>query len=720
MTREGQLTSPRDSTRRVIRLSDAVQYLPGVGPRRAVLFQRLRIATVGDLLWHLPFRYDVRPRSQPIGSLRIGEQATVIAAVESVRTSPTSRGTLVRATLSDGTGRCSLRWFNSDYLLDRLARGVHVRASGRVEDLQSFAGMTNPRTDVLPHGEDPLADDHERVSAVYAAVADLPSSMIASLLRSILEQIPEPLPEFLPDALRRANRQPSRNAAIHSVHQPASVDAAETGRRRLAYDELLFHQLTVLDVRARRDSAEGAPTIHVSREVDARIRRRLPFALTAGQDRAIREIVRDLARPRPMNRMLQADVGAGKTAVAVYAALAAIACGCQVALLAPTEVLVQQHMEKISGYLRDSRVRIARLSGSTAAPRRRRLLDALGSGEVDWLVGTHALLEKDVRFRNLGMVIIDEQQRFGVGQRSVLAAKGSQPHLLVLSATPIPRSLAMALLGDLDTSTIDGVVPGRQPVVTRLVTQARETQAWEFVRRRLAAGEQAYIVYPLVEQSEAMPLRAAAAEVELLSRGPLRGFTVGLLHGRMAARDKNAAMADFHARRLHAIVATTVIEVGVDVPNATLMIIRHADRYGLSQLHQLRGRVGRGDRKSYCLLFLDRADRSSPGDDIGDGSEQGPAGERLRILCETNDGFRIAEEDLRIRGPGDLLGKRQHGLPAFRAVDFARDTDLIATTRADATALLARDPRLSRPEHAALRRALREFHGDGIKLFATA
>ncbi|MFQ5462754.1 MAG: ATP-dependent DNA helicase RecG [Phycisphaerae bacterium] len=687
-------------------LDDQVQFLRGVGPGRARILAGLGIHTVADLIEHFPFRHESRPKSQAIGTLRENETATVIGGIRSVRTKSRFGSAPVTVLVEDGTGRCRVRWFNAPYVADQLQRGRVIRVCGKVGVDDDLAIFTNPVFEVF---EDPalvLKDDVDQWYPVYPATGELSSKQIARIIDSVLEEAAAQVGEFVPETVRMRRRLPPRSAAIVAMHHPANAEGFEAARKSLAYQELFLLQMAVLLARHKLRHAGRAPRFAGTEVIDQRIRHRLPFTLTGGQDRCIEEICADLASERPMNRMLQGDVGSGKTVVAAYAALVAVANRAQVALLAPTELLARQHYGKFEAMLAQSRVRMGLLVGATDKKQRGMLLADLERGNIDILIGTHALLEDNVRFAKLGLIIVDEQHKFGVRQRGLLRRKGIAPHCLVLTATPIPRTLAMTVFGDLDLSSIRDLPPGRQPVRTQVVPGDRVEEAWCFVRKRLAAGEQAYIVYPLVEESEQLDLQAAGVEAERLEEGALHGYRVGLLHGRMAAAEKERVMAAFRRGEIQALVATTVVEVGVDVANATVMVIQHAERYGLSQLHQLRGRVGRGRKQAYCLLIAGGQGNASWG--------------RLGVLAGTSDGFRIAEEDLRFRGPGELLGTRQHGMPPLKVADLMRDLDVLEHARADALRLLRDDPELKAPEHRTLRGAVVGRYGGSLHLMDVA
>lgn len=679
-------------------LRQSVQYVKGVGPERARLFAKLGIETIGDLIAHFPFRHQVQGRPQPINTLEPGEPATIIGNIVSVHTSAaswSSRRQSVVAEVEDATGYCLVRWFNAPYMADRLQGIGRVRIHGVVRDADGIPQFVNPQVEPADAAVAAEPRDGERIEPVYRTVDRLPSRVIAAAVRQALPRAVLEIEELFDEAYLARRRLARRRSAIERYHYPTRLEDVPIARRRIAYDELFLMQLAIAMKRNRSLTLDRATPLPSSREIDLRIRQRFPFTLTRAQDRAIAEIVADLARPRPMNRLLQGDVGSGKTVVALYAALVAVANRRQCAIMAPTEVLAEQHFRNVEKYLQASRVRRVLLTGRTPARTRDRDRKAIAAGEIDLVIGTQALLEKDVTFRSLSLVIVDEQHKFGVAQRGTIRGRSAPevvPHYLVMSATPIPRTLSMTVFGDLDVSVIDEMPPGRQKIITRWMGPDRYDQAWELVRRRLAAGEQAYVVYPLVEESEALPLRAATQEVRRIAEEILPGAHVELLHGKMSGRQKRDVMRRFAAGEIQVLVATTVIEVGVDVANATIMVIQHADRYGLAALHQLRGRVGRGDRPAYCLLLADRA---------GDLARR-----RLSILCETTDGFRIAEEDLRIRGPGEILGTQQHGWPELKVANLAADTELLELARRDAMETIRRDPALTSPACAAIRREL--------------
>ncbi|MFP5318032.1 MAG: ATP-dependent DNA helicase RecG [Acidimicrobiia bacterium] len=669
--------------------------LKGVGPKKVEGLAAMEIATVLDLLTHYPRRYVDRTRQAAIRDLKVGEEALVLASVKRVKARPTrQRRTIVEVDVFDGSSYLHCVFFNQPWRAKQLAVGVEAVFFGKVELFRGRRQMTNPVVDLV-------GNRTGRIIPVYpqSEKAGLSTWEIGEWIEEALERAGEfadPLPVDWRDRLDVVDR----TWAFRQIHNPESMGAAQAARRRLVVDELLRMQLALV-MRKRAIERESKGLRHITDgELVRRFHAQLPFVLTGAQQRAIAEIAADLAGPHPMHRLLQGDVGSGKTLVAVTALLMGVQGGYQGAFMAPTEVLAEQHglaVQALLGELSvpdpstlmgDRPLRIALLTNRTGAGERARIAAGLADGSVDLLLGTHALLEEKVAFRALGVVVIDEQHRFGVEQRAALRGKGDDPDVLVMTATPIPRTAAMTVYGDLDVTVLDELPPGRRPVVTRwLRSELEQSEAYGRVADEVAAGRQAYVVCPLVEESEKVQARSAVAEHERLSTEVWPDLRVGLLHGQMPSRDKEAVMTAFRARELDVLVATTVIEVGVDVPNATVMIIQDADRFGIAQLHQLRGRVGRGAAESYCYLL---GEVSTP-----------DSAERLAALERTSDGFELAEVDLEIRGEGTVLGTRQKGHSDLKLASLRRDREEVARAREVAFALVDADPTLA--GHALLR-----------------
>jgi ATP-dependent DNA helicase RecG len=675
----------------------SVRFLPGVGPSRAGLLAKLGIETVGDLLRHFPRTHEDRTTIAPIAGLAPETQATVRGRVRSVRVREVGRGrkVVVVAHVDDGTGVLAVEFWQQRFRAEQLREGRDVIVTGRVT-WDAGPRMNGPEVET-EDGEGAGMHLHaDRIVPVHHLTKRLYATTMRTLVARALEACADSVEDPLPPAVREARGLMPLPEALREIHFPASFASRDAARSRLAYEELFLLQLALARRRLRQMLEEKPHRVAVDDRLDRRIRARFPFALTAAQDRVVEEIRADLAAPRPMNRLLQGDVGSGKTLVAAYALLAAVANGLQAALLAPTAILAEQHLATLSRYLAGSKVRLALLSGGGAAAARRDARRRVAAAEVDIVVGTHALLDEDVRFARLSLVVVDEQHKFGVLQRSALRRKGLAPDLLVMSATPIPRTLTLTLFGDLDLSVIDEMPPGRRPVATALAEEGDRARVYEWVRAELARGRRAYHVVPLVDEDEELPLRSVERFARELREGPFRGVGVGVLHGRMRPRDKDAAMEAFRSGATPLLVATSVVEVGVDVPEATVLLVEHAERFGLAQLHQLRGRVGRGEHASRAVLFHE--------------AKTDDARARLAALCDTNDGFRIAEADLRIRGPGEFLGTRQHGMPELRVADLVGDAALLAAARQDAFALAQRDPALE-GEGLPARRALEARFG---------
>ena len=713
--------------------------LPGIGPAKARALARLGLTRLGDLLDHFPQRYEERRQCWTVRQAPLDQPCCVSAMVAEVpRLSRVRKGLeLVKVKAVDHTGVLHLTFFNQAYLKNALSPGVTYVFYGKVEELGRARAMTNPVFE--REGEGRYTG---LIMPVYPLTAGISNHLMASLARRAVEVCAPGREEVLPEDLRLAHGLCQVEYAYQNIHFPKDFEALELARRRLVFEELLVLTCGMALLKERR--SQGAGRVMDRGRVEDFLAL-LPFAPTGAQRRAMADMAADLASGRAMNRLVQGDVGSGKTAVAAFGAWMCARNGCQCALMAPTELLAEQHARTLDGLLAPAGVRVGLLTGSVKGAARKTLLANLRSGEVDVVVGTHALFSQGVEYAGLGLVIADEQHRFGVAQRAALAAKGAVPqkespaefapagadqdisipseaassfstetHTLVMSATPIPRTLALIIYGDLDVSIIDELPPGRTPVATFVVGEDKRQRMYGFVRRQVGEGRQVYIVCPAVDETEALPewgetaappldLKAVTTYAKDLQEKVFPDLRVGLVHGKLKAKEKEAVMSAFSAGELDVLVSTTVIEVGVDVPNASLMIIENAERFGLSQLHQLRGRVGRGKHQSYCVLVT--ASRSDT------------ARERLRALCATNDGFQIAEEDLRLRGPGDFFGRRQHGLPQLKVADFASDVALLKEAKQAAEALVEADPELTKPEHRALLRRVRKMFQDEPEIF---
>ena len=686
------------------KLSDSVQYLKGVGPKRAQLLERLGIRTVGDALQFFPRKYVNRGNVVPIARVVAGRDQAVRARIVDMR-SP-RWGDRLEALIADDTGEMRAIWFHARFLAKALHTGDEYLFYGRVGEYKRRLQMQHPKFERIPQATD--AEPGRQILVEYPITEGLQQ---ASLVRMTEEALRVGLPlarETLPEAMRRRLHLADLAEALRMIHRPASMAEVREARRRLVFGEFFLMELAVALRRRSALASHNAPPIDVSDKVDRRIRARFPFTFTGAQDKAIAEVRADLARDRPMTRLLQGDVGCGKTAVALYAALATVAAGYQAAIMAPTEILATQHYQNVEKYLVGSRVKWALLVGGLAAEERRKVLRRIRRGESNIIVGTHALIQQDVAFARLGLVVVDEQHKFGVLQRAEAKWQTAedvpnlQPHYLVMTATPIPRTLALTVFGDLDVSTIDQMPPGRTPVETWAVGPGEREKAYRFARKELAAGRQVFIVCPLVEESEKSDLKAATEEAQRLAKQVFPDYAVGLLHGRMKPQEKDAVMNRFRRGQTRVLVSTVVIEVGVDVPNATVMIVEHAERFGLAQLHQLRGRIGRGAAKSTCILLAEPATEE--------------AERRIQVMTETTDGFRIAEEDLRLRGPGEFFGTRQHGMPDLLVGSIIDDTDLLRLARKEAFEWIKRDPALALPDSQPIKKALAKRFADAIRL----
>jgi ATP-dependent DNA helicase RecG len=683
-----------------IYLDMPVTYLKGVGPARAEALRRLGVITARDLLFHIPHRYEDASTISPISSLEPGMDGTIIGRVISKGIIPTRRGLRIfQAVLKDDTGMIEASWPGQPFLDRTIEKGDMMLLTGPV---RFYHGRQLQPREYIHLGKDDDGVKGGKVLAVYPATEGLSFKVIRGVIDAHLDTLLPLLKEYLPDDVLRLAGVPSLREAMRMVHRPQSIAEGAQGRSRLAFEELLF--VHILHRRANalvREKRHGI-AFQNKRELTSALKQALPFTLTNAQTIALREIVADMTSDRKMHRLLQGDVGSGKTIVALFAALLAMENGYQAAIMAPTELLAEQHARTLTRFLEPIGIQPILVTGSLKSGARKGAAAKLASSAPLLAIGTHALVQEAAVFGRLGFVTIDEQHRFGVEQRAALSAKGDSPDVLLMSATPIPRSLALTFYGDLDVSTLDERPAGRQPVTTVMRPEKARERVLEFVARETEKGRQAYVVYPVIDESEKTDLKAATTMYEQLSAGPFAGRVVALIHGRVPADEREKIMRAFRDGKIDILVSTTVIEVGIDVANATVMLIEHPERFGLSQLHQLRGRVGRGAEASYCILL----------GDVGD-----EAAERLRIFVETDDGFEIARADLRLRGMGNLFGQEQSGEATFRIADPVADEALNVRARAAAEILLDRDPHLAARENAGIRKVLSSRYARALELF---
>jgi ATP-dependent DNA helicase RecG len=671
----------------------ALADLPGIGPQRAKLLAKLDLVTIEDaLVRHLPLRHEDRSQVIPLGRITVGEARTCAGTIAGISPPPRGRGRMpLVVTIRDASGFLNCAWFNQPYLARVLKRGQRIIVHGKVQPYgRGPLQMLVKDFEVVEDGEDELLHAG-RLVPVYPLTEGLTQRPLRRLMKRLVDGWADQLEDPLPDRVRVARKLGSLPQAIAAAHFPESEGEQAAARRRLVFDDFFLLEMG-LAIRRQREGRRRGLAMNPSGRLVGRLRASLPYSLTAAQERVWGEIRSDMAEPYPMSRLLQGDVGSGKTMVAALAALTAIEAGYQAAIMAPTEILAEQHVMTLGRLLEPLGVRAVLLTSAVKGKARLEAAAAVESGEAGCVIGTHALVQGAVAFKRLGLAVIDEQHRFGVAHRAALRGKGESPDVLVMTATPIPRTLALTLYGDLDVSVLDELPPGRRPIATFARTGSKRRQIYDFLRAQIGEGRQVYVVYPLVEESEDSDLRAATEMAERLQRETFPERRVGLLHGRLAFADKERVMREFKSGVLDILVSTTVIEVGIDVPNASVMLIEHAERFGLSQLHQLRGRVGRGPWKSYCILLA------------GSTSEEGRR--RIEAMTSTNDGFRIAEVDLELRGPGDFFGTRQSGLPEFRVADLLRDGAMLEEARREAFALVQADPKLLAPEHRALHTGL--------------
>ncbi|MCA9145968.1 MAG: ATP-dependent DNA helicase RecG [Planctomycetales bacterium] len=684
----------------VEQLLTPVQYLKGVGPQRAELLERLGLRRAVDLLFFFPRGYQDMSELREVQQLEENVPVSVCGVVEEIDERNTGPGrSMLGVLIRQETQFLRSLWFNQPHMRQKFTVGQRVLLSGKPRLNGLRWEMTHPRVEVLAAGEAPPSG---RILPTYALTEGLTQPAMRRIVGGIAELYSDFVEEVFPASFLAEKNLLPIGEALRQIHAPVGNNQLELARRRFIYQELFFMQLALRMRRHKLQLEQRSSSLPATAKIDARIRRLFPFELTGDQQQAIAEISRDMQCEHPMNRLLQGDVGSGKTVVAEYAMLLAVAHQHQAALMAPTELLARQHVRTLSRDLRESRVRIALLTGSLSAAERRTTLEQIAAGEIDLIIGTHAIVQADVQFQRLGLVIIDEQHRFGVNQRAALRQAGLDPHYLVMTATPIPRTISMTLFGDLDVSTLKQTPPGRQAVHTYLGEEGQRAKWWEFFRKKLREGRQGYVIAPLVDDSADLEVQSVESAYENLANGELEAFRLGVLHGRQSTEEKEAIMLAFNSGEIQVLVATSVVEVGIDVPNATLMTIEGGQRFGLAQLHQLRGRVSRGSHPGYVCVYAT--------------ANSDEAQQRLQAFVRTTDGFELAESDFQMRGPGDLFSLKQHGLPPFRIADLTRDSEVLDEARTDARQMLDASPNLEAEELQLLKQRVLLRYGGAMEL----
>jgi len=672
----------------------SVQYIKGVGPKRLKELQQLGINSVYDLLYLFPRRYEDRREFKKISLIEEGNQELVMGEIIDVdlRQSRRRGMPILEIKVTDGEGILSAVWFNQPYLEKILKIGKKVILYGKVERFLNIQ-MNSPEFEIVDE-ENIDSLNMGRIVPVYPLSGKLTQRILRSIIYEAIDHYAHKLTEFIPYDIRMRNNLPNIVEAIRGIHFPENLEQKERARKRFVFEEFFLLQLGIGMKRIKEKIDKEGISHRISQDLLRLFMERLPFKLTESQIRVIREIEEDMAKPKPMHRLLQGEVGSGKTVIACYALLLTVNNGYQGALMAPTEILAEQHFINLSNFLLPWGINLELLISGISEKRKNKILEDLKKGEIDIIIGTHSLLEENVEFKKLGLVVIDEQHKFGVLQRKRLLDKGLNPDCLIMTATPIPRTLALTLYGDLDISTLYELPPGRGKVTTYWISEEKREEVYNFIKEQIRQGRQAFIVYPIIEESEALEVKSATQMYEELKEKVFKEFRIGLLHGRLSSEEKNRIMEDFKEGEIDILISTLVIEVGIDVPNVTVILVENAERFGLAQLHQLRGRIGRGKYPSYCLLLSS--------------AKTEEARQRLTALVKTQDGFKIAEEDLKIRGPGEFFGERQHGFPEIRIGDILKDIEILEISRKEAFNLLRTDPHLESPKHKILLEILRE------------